>query len=788
MPGKYQYILDRRFSPPRNWKAKWIWANDDGCINNSYYYFRKEFSLEDLSQNYQLYITAETRYRLYINGKLVGQGPPPSQPFFKYYDIYDVISYLIKGLNCIGVVVNYVGNTKDTRGGLLAELIDNKGESIMVTDTSWRVRRSYAWRSDAFFFRMNFVTPYQEFYDARQVPQGWNIAGFNDTDWEYAAILKGCTSDNPPSVLPWSYLVPRDIPFMYQTSVLPVRIEAIGENLDLANRVRSEDLSICLSACGGPVKYTTVEEADNLLSENGATIIQNSTLHFDHIFDGIYNPYIVLDFGRVITAFIELELEGIEGGIVDIGYAERLIDGHFNNAIEGQFADRYVMTDGKQTFRSFTWKGFRYIKLLFHSCFKKVTLHSVKAIINTYPYEEKGVFNSSDPVLNKVFDISRYTLRLCSNEFIMDTPWREQGQWLGDVSAVTLGGIYACFGDTLLPAKFLRQSANNQLPTGLLTNVTNTVSFDWQHVLCDYSLWWIMALWNHHMYTGEEDWIYCYYPYVLKIINAFIRYIDEYGLVANIPYPIFIDWADVDRRGECAILNALLYGTLEVVEKMAHFKQDIYTLELIKDVKKGIKANFMLRFYDQTNQCFVDANIDGVLSPKISEHTNAAAILWDLSDVNTTLKIIASFYENKSINYTEAQPFFTTVVLQALDKSGRFDLALEIIRERWGKRMVSRGATSTYEEWGINGSWRSGQYTRFLRSLSHAWSAHPAEFLIKNLIGLEILEAGCRKVRLQPKKTSFDYLVNYPTPLGIIRVSKEGDFIDTAVPDSINVV
>ena len=39
----------------------------------------------------------------------------------------------------------------------------------------------------------------------------------------------------------------------------------------------------------------------------------------------------------------------------------------------------------------------------------------------------------------------------------MGTPWREQGQFLGDVSAVTLGEIYSCFGDTKLPAKYLTQ-------------------------------------------------------------------------------------------------------------------------------------------------------------------------------------------------------------------------------------------------------------------------------------------------------------------------------------------
>jgi len=780
--------LSENFPPSRSWKARWIWAKDEGHIKNSYYYFRKEFSLSKSAKNFRIYITAETRYQLYLNGKFLRGGAPQSQPFFKYYDVYEVGSYLKSRDNCIGVIVNYLGNTPDTRGGLLAEITDGKGEPFVTTDTDWQVKRAEAWQENTFYFKMNKFTPYQELYDARKAPDGWTMPGFDDDTWDHAALIRGRTSNRVPAVLPWSYLVARDIPFMSEKPVLPSRIEYIEECLDIANRVRREDLSIALSACGGPIKYSHLQDVDNLLCQRGETIIQNSTNHLDYVFDGVYDPCIVLDFGKAITAFMELDLEGVVGGMVDIGYAERLIDGHFNNALEVQFADRYIMRDGRQTHHSFTWKGFRYVKLRFRSCFKKVKVHSVKAILTTYPFEERGSFHCDEDKLNAVFDICRYTIQLCSNEFIVDTPWREQGQWLGDVSAVTLGGIYACFGDVKLPAKFLRQSAANQLPTGLLTNVTNVVSSNWQWVLSDYSLWWIIALWNHYLYTGKDHWIHHFYPHVSKIVYTFLNYIDEYGLVKDMPYGIFIDWADVDKRGECAVLNALLYATLGVVEKMAELKQDSYILRLVQKARDGIKANFTLRFYDGKRGCFVDANIDGNLSVKVSEHANAAAILWELCHENIALEIIKDFYEKRSISYTEAQPFFTMVVLQALDKVGRFDLALEVIRERWGKRMVERGASSTYEEWGINGSWRSGEYSGFLRSQSHAWSAHPAEFLICNLIGLKILEAGCGKVQLRPKRVSFDYSVVFSTPLGPIRVVKRGTDIQRFVPEGVKVV
>ncbi len=165
-----------------------------------------------------------------------------------------------------------------------------------------------------------------------------------------------------------------------------------------------------------------------------------------------------------------------------------------------------------------------------------------------------------------------------------------------------------------------------------------------------------------------------------------------------------------------------------------------------------------------------------------------AAVLWGLLDGETTDAIIRRLYVEKSVPYTEAQPFFTSVVLRALDRAGRFDLAMGIVRERWGRRMADRGATSAYEEWTTNGSWRSGTFAPIMRTLSHAWSAFPAEFLIRYLGGIEIVEPGCGKVRVAPRDAGFDYALTYPTPKGPIVVRRRGGEAEVSVPDGVEVV
>ncbi len=767
----------------RRWTAEWIWTEGDGKEENAFCYFRSEFDLSGPASGLRVYITADTRYQLFINGHFVGRGVPPTQPYLQYYDQHPVDDYLRAGTNGIGVLVNHLGTWPDARGGLLAELTDADGEVVAATGPDWRVRRARAYAGGTYRFRMNAVTPFQEHYDARRAPDGWNETGHDDADWQPANVL-----GPPPLAGPWTRLLPRDIPHMTEGPVLPERVERVEESLDIMTRSRSGDLSVGLSTPGKPLEYARVDGADNLLRSDGQTVCQCSTAHEDGSMDGIYDPCIVLDFGKVLTGYPSIQLDGIEGGKVEIGYAERLIDGRFNNALEGQFADCCYMTDGPLTYQPFTWKAFRYLKLRFRSCPEPVRIRSVEAVVSTYPYQERGSFKSDDAELNAVFDMSRRTIRLCSNEFLMDTPWREQAQWLGDVAAVTLGGIYACFGDAEMPGKFLRQTAANRYPTGLLHNISNRVDHSWHWTIFDYSLWWIMALWNHYLYTGDERWIHRLYPTASGILQAGLLYVNDTGLLEDVPYWVFIDWADVETDGECAPLNAIWYGALEALRKMAQMKQDDYTVALCERHMAAVKESFQDRFFDPERGCLADARVEGQLSPKTSEHANMAAVLWGLCDDEVARDIIRGFYEDRSVSYTEAQPFFTSVVLRALDRVGRFDLALRLVRRRWGRRFADRGFTSTPEEWTINGTWRDGSFKPIMRTLSHAWSAFPAEFLIKHLAGIEILEPGCSRVRARPRDVQFNYTAAFPTPHGPVQIRHADGEFEFSAPEEVELV
>ena len=207
-PTTTNYNQKRKMNKNRKWNARWIWSDVSENEKNVFYYFRKTFDLKSTSKNYKLFISADTRYQLFINGKLIGRGVPQSQPFYQYYDEYNLDDKLIKGENCIAVVVYHLGTLPDTRGGLLLEITGPEDETVVKTDATWRVKKSPAWQQNTYSYLPNRVTPFQEFFDARLEPLNWKEISFDNYCWLHSTIVAGMIHNQLPCAGPWAKLVP----------------------------------------------------------------------------------------------------------------------------------------------------------------------------------------------------------------------------------------------------------------------------------------------------------------------------------------------------------------------------------------------------------------------------------------------------------------------------------------------------------------------------------------------------------------------------------------------------
>ena len=63
-------LRESDFIPSRRWRGRWIWCPGPGVEKNVYYYFRKEFDLNEVPNTAALRMTADTRYRMYATAQV----------------------------------------------------------------------------------------------------------------------------------------------------------------------------------------------------------------------------------------------------------------------------------------------------------------------------------------------------------------------------------------------------------------------------------------------------------------------------------------------------------------------------------------------------------------------------------------------------------------------------------------------------------------------------------------------------------------------------------------------
>ncbi len=151
---------------------------------------RKEVSLSAEPSAVTLVITGDDYYKFYINGAFVVQGPEPAYPFAHPYYKLSVTGALKAGTNTLAAHVYYQGlrnrvwNSADNRSGFMMALIVSYADGSsqrFVTDASWKLHSLKAFPTGR---TIGYETQFAEDIDMRAFPDGWQKAGFDDSQWQ----------------------------------------------------------------------------------------------------------------------------------------------------------------------------------------------------------------------------------------------------------------------------------------------------------------------------------------------------------------------------------------------------------------------------------------------------------------------------------------------------------------------------------------------------------------------------------------------------------------------------
>lgn len=209
--------------------SNWIWspfwdAQDKECPRIML--FRKSVELKENPCWGKIKISADTRYKLYVNGSLAETGPSRGDPQVWFYDTVDLLPFLKKGMNQISVsVLRYPEDPQKGNHGMfrtpvpglyaVGEIADMEGEKYDISaDASWKCRID---RSVHFYREEERFAPLVIHEHAAGNPEvfGWKNIAYDDSRWERA---KPYMKKLAPQAVSPGNLKPRNIPYMYRKS------------------------------------------------------------------------------------------------------------------------------------------------------------------------------------------------------------------------------------------------------------------------------------------------------------------------------------------------------------------------------------------------------------------------------------------------------------------------------------------------------------------------------------------------------------------------------------------
>ena len=142
--AQHRLVLDA--PPVLDWKAFWIDPGPEITVESAgrVFQLRKKFNVADVAAFQRVRVSADSRYKLFVNGTPAARGPARSDPEHQLYDTLDLSTLVHPGENVIAAEVIYWGQGEPSRGGPIFQMsvrpafLLEAGE--LKTDRTWKVR------------------------------------------------------------------------------------------------------------------------------------------------------------------------------------------------------------------------------------------------------------------------------------------------------------------------------------------------------------------------------------------------------------------------------------------------------------------------------------------------------------------------------------------------------------------------------------------------------------------------------------------------------------------------
>jgi hypothetical protein len=712
---------------PASWIAPPTVPGDSFVV----FHARRPVDLPARPARFVVHVSADNRYRLFVNGDEVSSGPQRSDVPHWRYETVDLAPHLRAGRNVVAALVWNWGAARPVaqhshRTGFLLQG-DGPAEAALVnTGPGWKLRVDSAYAPLPVPFDQvggYYAAAPGERVDGARVPWGWERPDFRDDDWytipagDRTAVLgrlrlRARPGDGGTGEVDGWQLEARDIP-------------AMDEVVQRLARVRR--------TAGLP---GNAPAGDAFLRGVGDLVVPART-----------RATLLLDQGHTTNAYPVLETSGGAGGTVTLTYAEALVDargqkGH-RDSVEGRtirgVRDLFRPFGERRRFRTLYWRSFRYVQLEVETGAEPLRVHDFHGLFTAYPFRARGRFASDAPWLDSVWAMNWNGARLGAFETYMDTPYYEQLQYVGDTRIQALISLYVA-GDEQLMRRALRQFDDSRIPDGLTQSRYPSAL---AQLIPPFALIHVAMVHDFYMHRDDVAFVTRMLPGVRTVLDWYGRHVDSTGMLGPMPYWNYLDWAGGWRLGVApgadeghSVAIGFLYAY--ALRRAAEMEEGVGTpgagaaYRARADAVVGVAR---ARAWDPARGLFRDRPAsDPADSATFSQQTNVLAILAGAVPAAEQRAVMRRVLRDSTL--TQATYYFGWYVFEALRRAGLG--AQYVDRLAPWRGMLALGLTSTPEN------------PEPTRSDTHAWSAHPNYGLLATVLGVRPASPGFRTVLVAP--------------------------------------
>ncbi|GAA4335338.1 hypothetical protein GCM10023149_43280 [Mucilaginibacter gynuensis] len=722
------------FAYSRPWNANWIAAAGDTGKNYGVYYFRKSVELAEKPAKFIIHVSADNRYKLYVNGALVSLGPARGDTYYWNYETVDLASYLTTGKNTVAALVfNEADYRPEAQISVRTAFIiqgDSPKEEILNTGDSWKGIRDTGHQPISGYF---FAASKGEMVNMNKTIKGdWTSVAYDDKAWPVTTKVTEGRLKGMAWGIDWA-LVPSSLPPMEMTYQRIAKLRsAVGINVPPAF----------------PQEKTPI------------TVPANSriTLLLDQTFE--------------TNAYVTLNFSGGKNAGISLGYAESLYQKGSNgvnkgnrNEVEGkEFVGRKdsLISNGSagQSFTTLNFRTYRYIQLEVNTKDEPLVIDDLYGTFTGYPFKLSSALNTDNTEIKQILDIGWRSARLNAWESYTDCPYYEQLQYIGDTRIQAMVSYYNT-SDDRLARNALTQIDHSRLAEGITKSCYPSKG---TQIISPFSLWYIGMLHDYWMYRNDNAFIKNKLVGSRAILDFFSKYQQADGSLKNTPYWAFVDWAGnlwgevKGSDGSAAIYDLqLLWAYQWAAEMEAQIGMHDYAT-LYNQKATQLKVTIRRKYWNPAKKLYADIKEQN----GYSQHVNSLAILTGLVNNADMPAVISGLLNDK--NLTQCSVYFKYYLNQALVKGGKnidYMNLLGIWREN-----IAMGLTTWAEYSDVNTS----------RSDCHAWGSSPNIEFYRIVLGIDSYAPGFGKIKIEPRLGALTNIGGeIPHPNGKVSVSYKQD-------------